>query len=65
MGNLTDDVMGDLVTTNELGDGSRDYREVDGVLFLDFYDDDTLDESGMPVPSRTFRVDITITEVDA
>ena len=60
---LLDDVAADLLTTNELGDGTRDYREVDGVVFLDIYEEDgEFDDEGIPIPSRTFRVDFQITE---
>lgn len=61
---LIDDIQADLTGTNELSDGTRDYREEDGVLYLDLYDNDAeLDEDGFPVPSRTFRLQISIQEV--
>jgi hypothetical protein len=33
------DIYDDLITTNEIGDGSRDYELEDGVLYANLYED--------------------------
>jgi hypothetical protein len=63
--NLPDDVVADLVTTNELGEGDRDYRLVGDVLYVDLYMTDRFDKSGLPVPDVTYRVDIHLTLEDS
>ena len=63
-GNMIDDVAGDLVTTNELGNGERDYRLEGDDLLLDIYETDLTDANGFPVPDATYRVDITLTRIE-
>lgn len=63
--NLADDIAADLTGTNELGDGSRDYREEDGVLYVDLYINDLFNEDGSAKPDVTYRVDVSLTLVDS
>jgi hypothetical protein len=61
--NLPDDVIADLVTTNELGQGERDYRlaEDGQTLLVDLYITDLMDADGMPVPDITYEVGVSLT----
>lgn len=61
--NFHDDLMADLITTNEIGTGERDYREVDGVLYVDVYETDQFGPDGFPIPDHTYRIGFVVEEV--
>ncbi len=50
------DIYDDLTTTNELGDGEREYFVDDGLLYLSVYGEGSEVE-------HVYRIDVQITEV--
>lgn len=63
-GNLMDDLIADLITTNELGEGEREYRVVGDDLFLDVYESGLTGEDGFPIPDATYHIGVTITRIE-
>lgn len=64
--NLADDIVASLMTTNEIDDGSHEYFEKDGVLFVNLYTAEApADENGFPKPEAVYRIDLTVTKQEA
>lgn len=62
---LINDLASDLITTNEIGDGTRDYRWEGETLYLDIYEENRTDAQGFPIPDTTYRIEFTMVEEES